>query len=68
MPPPIGWYSTRQVRKATKAGMAQGSIRNERKMPRPGRFWCTSSARPSPMPSFSTSDTSTMTMVFQMAL
>ena len=52
----------------TKAGIAHGSIRKERKMPRPGRFWCTSSASPSPISSFSTSDTRTMTMVFQMAL
>ena len=27
MPPPIGWYSTRQARNATKAGIAQGSMR-----------------------------------------
>ena len=37
-------------------------------MPLAGRFWCTSSARPSPIRSFSTSDTRTMMMVFQTAL
>ena len=31
MPPPIGWYSTRQVRKATNAGIAHGRRTQARK-------------------------------------
>ena len=35
MPPPIGMKSSRQTRKATNPGIAQGSRMNERKSPRP---------------------------------
>ena len=68
MPPPIGRKSSRQARKATKPGIAQGSRMKERKKPRPRICSFSSSASPSPMTSFSTSETTTSVIVFWTAL